>query len=63
MFFQSFSRSTDDNGKVEVITPPGNVMFIREVGILIASNTTKGCMNTFPTVGFILLPGKVKCWR
>ena len=59
MFFQSFSTLYRyDNGKVEVITPPGNVMFIREVGErILVPVIHKGVYEYLPDGRFILLPG------
>lgn len=59
VFFQSFStlyRFKD--GKTEVITPPGNTMFIREVnGRILVPVIHEGLYEYLPDGRFVFLPG------
>ena len=59
LFFQSFSTLYRyDEGKVEVIPPPGNIMFIREVeGRLLVQVIHEGLYEYLPNGRFAFLPG------
>ncbi len=59
MFFQSFSTLyLYKDGKTEVITPPGNMMFVREVnGRILVPVIHQGLYEYLPEGRFVFLPG------